>query len=774
MTNLCPDAGHWCIDRPTMKYVLLLSIFVALTLLAGAQCNLLPNAIPGITLVHQNTNCNNNSGVAFNPNLNLYYGVRAGNSAFPLETWSVTGTPLYNTTAGFDWRGMWWNPITNQLEGNGYNTMGMWRADLNGSGYALNTGYNIFTGLNQPDAQSCGDLDCDAYEVLYYSNGSIYRYSRTTNAFLGSYPITGTPVAISNLNSTTVMYTGCPGKEIALLDYNNKRVYVYNKANGAYAGMSQLPASAVTTSAFRTSWANCYVWLFNLANYTWYSYKIFDACVVGCGCPPVFTNFSHSICSGDSIFLAGAWHSAPGAYNDTLTAASGCDSILVHNLTVIQPVVVNTAMAICTGDSVLLGGAWRHLAGVYHDTLVAASGCDSVRNTTLSLIPLSTGTQNLAICIGDSVFVGGAWQHQSGVYHDTLTAVSGCDSIGTSILTVIPVAYGTQTKSICSGDSMLLGGAWRKIPGIYVDTLTAASGCDSVRTTTLIVNPVYNQTKTAEICQGDKIFLGGQWQTIAGIYIDHYTTVKGCDSLVSTILVVNPLPVVDLGSDQVLCEGDTYVLDATTPNVTYLWSDFSTGPTLTVTQTGTYSVEVDLNHCKDRDTVNVTFNIVPIIDLGPDQSLCPDRSVVLNATTSNATYLWQDNTKKPLYTVSQNGTYWVAVTIANCTGTDTVHIDFDNPDCACPVFIPNAFSPNNDMNNDELRLVNTLGVDLKDFRIYNRWGEEVFKTTGLFDSWNGNYKGQPADMGSYFYFVRYVCRYNGREYVLKGDITLIR
>src|SRR4051812_46342295 len=81
-----------------------------------SQCTLLPNAVPGITLVHQNTNCFNNSGVAFNPNLSLYYGVRAGNPGFPLETWTSTGTPLYNTSAGFDWRGMWWNPTTNQLE----------------------------------------------------------------------------------------------------------------------------------------------------------------------------------------------------------------------------------------------------------------------------------------------------------------------------------------------------------------------------------------------------------------------------------------------------------------------------------------------------------------------------------------------------------------------------------------------------------------------------------------------------------------------------------
>ncbi len=257
-----------------MKKYVLLSFFFLLIIVTHSQCTTLASAVPGITLVHQNTNCLNNSGVAYNPQLGLYYGVRAGNSTFPLETWTSAGVPLYNTTAGFDWRGMWWNPATNQLEGNGYSTSGIWRANLNGSGYALNTGVSIFTGMNQPDAQSCGDLDYNANEILYYFSGNIYRYSRATNAFLGSYPITGTPVAIANLNSTTLMYTGCAGKEIALLDYVNKRVYLYNKASGAYNSTSQLPAAAVTTASFRTSWANGYVWLFNLANYTWYSYQV--------------------------------------------------------------------------------------------------------------------------------------------------------------------------------------------------------------------------------------------------------------------------------------------------------------------------------------------------------------------------------------------------------------------------------------------------------------------------------------------------------------------
>ncbi|MBK7761893.1 MAG: gliding motility-associated C-terminal domain-containing protein [Bacteroidetes bacterium] len=752
------------------RYLLFLALIIS-HVNSFSQCNLLPNALPGLTLVHQNTNCFNNSGVAYNPNLALYYGVRAGNPTFPLETWTSTGTPLYNTSAGFDWRGMWWNPTTNQLEGNGYAASGMWKADLNGSGWALNTGTSIFAGMNQPDAQSCGDLDWQAYEVLYYFNGFIHRYSRTTNAFLGSYPITGTPVALSNLNSTTLMYTGCAGKEIALLDYVNKRVYVYNKANGAYAGMSQLPATAVTTTSFRTSWSNCFVWLFNQPNFTWYSYQIFDACLT---CPPIYTNFSYSICNGDSLYLAGAWRFVNGSFNDTLSAANGCDSILVHNLAVLQNITTNQSQSICPGDSLYLGGTWQFSSGIYYDSLTSAAGCDSVIATTLTVLPVLYGNQNISVCNGDSAFLGGAWRYVGGTYYDTLNSSIGCDSILSSVLSILPQMYASQNLTICNGDSILLGGGWQKTPGVYVDTLTAANGCDSILSSTLVVYPISSILKTISICEGDSIFLGGQWRSTPGVYIDTLVAVTGCDSIISSVLSINVLPTINLGNDKTLCEGESLLLDASSASGSYQWQDNSSNPTFLVSQTGSYWVAVSSNNCTRVDTIHVLFNVVPSVDLGPDQSLCPERTVILDVTTSNATYLWQDYSNKPIFSVTKDGQYWVKVSLLNCSASDTVLIDFNFPDCSCPIFIPNAFSPNNDLINDELRLLNTLGVNLKDFRIYNRWGEEVFRTNGLFDAWNGNFKGEPADMGSYYYVVKYRCLFNSKDYVLKGDISLIR
>ncbi|MCY7410075.1 MAG: T9SS type A sorting domain-containing protein [Chitinophagales bacterium] len=253
---------------------LLITCFLFTTHSSFSQCTILTNAVQGISYTYVTINGTNASGVAYNPTLNIYYAVTAGNPGFPFETFTPAGTSLYQTNAGFDFRGLWWNPNTNQLEGNGYYTYGLWKSNLDINGYALNTGTNLFIGQFQPDAQSVGDYDYDANEIIYYFNGFIYRYDRNTNVLLGSYPLTGMPVSLSNINWTSVVYTGCCGNEIGILDYINKTILLFSKTTGAYSGTSKLPASAVTNYGFNTSYANNLVWLHDIGTRTWTSYSI--------------------------------------------------------------------------------------------------------------------------------------------------------------------------------------------------------------------------------------------------------------------------------------------------------------------------------------------------------------------------------------------------------------------------------------------------------------------------------------------------------------------
>ncbi len=150
---------------------------------------------------------------------------------------------------------------------------------------------------------------------------------------------------------------------------------------------------------------------------------------------------------------------------------------------------------------------------------------------------------------------------------------------------------------------------------------------------------------------------------------------------------------------------------------------------------------------------------------------------VVSGGTSPYTYLW--NTEPPQVTDKIEGLvfgrYIVEVLDANgCKIVDTVTID-PGP-CCEEVFIPNAFSPNGDGNNDVFRMTTATGVELIQFDVFDRWGVRVWGTNNFRSGWNGKYQNtaKDADVNTYFYIMRYICMTDGKTYTKKGDISLIR
>ena len=160
------------------------------------------------------------------------------------------------------------------------------------------------------------------------------------------------------------------------------------------------------------------------------------------------------------------------------------------------------------------------MTGIYQDTLTTINGCDSIIITDLTVLPIYETPISINICEGEFYTVGGANQTMTGIYQDTLTASNGCDSILVMTLTVSDTIIVNVSTDICEGDSILLGGIYQMTGGIYTDSLIALSGCDSIIVTTLMVNPVYDIPMSTSICEGDSILLGGVYQIIGGIYQD--------------------------------------------------------------------------------------------------------------------------------------------------------------------------------------------------------------------------------------------------------------
>ena len=165
---------------------------------------------------------------------------------------------------------------------------------------------------------------------------------------------------------------------------------------------------------------------------------------------------------------------------------------------------------------------------------------------------------------------------------------------------------------------------------------------------------------------------GTYWVNVAGS--------GNCGNDLDTINITLQQPFTfDLGPDTFLCTGQSVTLQpqGTFSGPAYLWSTGSTNSTITVNQSGLYSLLVTQGICTASDTVNVTVQNPPIVDLGNDKIICPGESLVLQSSNSytNPTYTWNTGDASSSITISQPGTYWLSVSVATgCDGVDTINI----------------------------------------------------------------------------------------------------
>ena len=218
----------------------------------------------------------------------------------------------------------------------------------------------------------------------------------------------------------------------------------------------------------------------------------------------------------------------------------------------------------CVGDSALLAGSYQTVSGLYVDTLQSASGCDSIVSTTLIVDTAVYSTTDLELCYGDSALFGGVMYDTSGVYVDTISSTSGCDSIMTLNLTIKDLNVG-DTLVLVACDSAEWNGVMYDTSGLYVDTLQSIGGCDSIVTLDLTINESYDDVvDTLYRCVGDSALLAGSYQTVSGVYVDTLQSASGCDSIVSTTLIVDTIVVGDTvysTTDLELCYGDSALFD---------------------------------------------------------------------------------------------------------------------------------------------------------------------------------------------------------------------
>lgn len=324
--------------------------------------------------------------------------------------------------------------------------------------------------------------------------------------------------------------------------------------------------------------------------------------------------------------------------------------------------------------------------------------------------------------------------------------------------------------------------------------VTDDNGCyDIYKDSTAVVNQPDNSFDGLQIsyCEGDddvnlipKIS-GGSWisnmVSVGGIFspnvvgnhkVSYAVDEDGCKDTFIRSTSVFKLPVFELGVDTIICQGERFTKKINKGNSSLLWSNGAIDSSIIIQTPGIFWAQKTENGCRYRDSINVSLISPPNFELGNDSLLCGDGIKNISLTSQNATYRWKDGYVGGKREITSSGYY--SVTVSNQCGSYTDDINLTFLPYACEIFIPNAFSPNNDGLNDIFKP--SGNVTLKSMQIYNRWGELVYESSEGEFGWDGNYQKKLVHEGYYFFIIRYTKPQNGSEspFVSKGEVYLFR
>lgn len=472
--------------------------------------------------------------------------------------------------------------------------------------------------------------------------------------------------------------------------------------------------------------------------------------------PIVDSTINVSICDGETFFAGGTNQNTSGVYIDTFVSSIGCDSIITTILEVLPIAFSNDTITICQGDSIFIGGAFQSIAGTYFDTLTAFNFCDSIHTTFLSVVNEVLSFDTFEICQGDQIIIHGSFQNNEGLYLDTLIADNGCDSISSIYLSILLPINDSIFVDICNGESYFAEGSFQNSAGIYTDTLLSANSCDSIVTTFLNVLRTDTIDSTLVICDGESVTIHGVEQSNAGVYTFTYSNIVGCDSIVNVELLINPTYINIFNYD--ICIDDSVLVNGTYYNSSQIILD-------------TFS---SVSGCDSIIEHSINVKPLPEINLGEDFELCEGetQTISLDSIPLGYTLLWSDGTSNSSLTVEQGGIYFVSATDSTCYSiSDSISVTLE--DCTFYIYMPNAFSPNGDGINDIYIPIQNGEIEDYVMRIFDRWGELLFETRDIEIGWDGTLKGNDLNPGVYVWSIGYNTPDKVRL-VKKGSLTLLR
>ncbi len=199
------------------------------------------------------------------------------------------------------------------------------------------------------------------------------------------------------------------------------------------------------------------------------------------------------------------------------------------------------SLALCPSElPYIFGTQSLTVSGIYTEIFTSVNGCDSTVTLTLEVLP-AFNNATVTACVNELPYIFGTQSLTvPGVYTEFFISSNGCDSTVTLDFEIYPVYHHVESVKICPDElPYIFGTQSLTASGIYTEIFTSVNGCDSTVTLDFDIYPVYHHAESVKICPDELPYIfGTQSLSAPGIYTEIFTSVNGCDSVVTLTLNV--------------------------------------------------------------------------------------------------------------------------------------------------------------------------------------------------------------------------------------------
>lgn len=527
--------------------------------------------------------------------------------------------------------------------------------------------------------------------------------------------------------------------------------------------------------------------------------------------PKRVTNLAQGLCSGDCFAVADTQLCDPGNYTFHLATQHGCDSTVHVAISTLPAPVLNMQATLCSTDSLLIGSTWYYPPGNYVETLTAANGCDSTINLSLNAIICeisgSTSIQPIA-CHGDATGIlrfsveNGTppftytWQQFNGGLSGSgnLAALNATESIDN-----LPVGSYLVTIQDSYGNDVVLTASITEPPAlansfVLSDFNGYGLACHGDQQGTLAAMPQGGTPPYAFAWSN-----GSGQNALSGLPAGNYaltiTDGVGCTLTAQAVLSEPAALLLSAEFTDPGCDGfDTGIAEIQAvsggvPPYQYAFSgqDFGAETNYAGLTEGPYTLTVmDASGCLQDTSATLVASIIPNLEAGPDVEIQLGYAQTLQAAVDLVpqTIQWTPSTGlscsdclKPVASPHETTLYTLLVISKDgCQAIDSLRVRLLKPRI---YYIPNAFSPNDDGDNDYFTVFGDIAVSqVKSLRVYSRWGELLFERSNFPANapdygWDGRFRGKPMGPGVFVWRAE-IEFLDGAVAEEKGEVTIVR